>query len=191
MEFTGEWLKSFGRPEMAGSWFIFGHSGHGKTTFVLQLCKYLTEFGRVAYNSMEEGASESMKIAFVRVDMMDVRRKLILLDNEPIDELKERLRKHKAPKIVVIDSIQYSGMNYPEYKKLKDEFRDVLFIIVSHAEGKKPADRRACSIRYDAAVKIFVEGYKAFITSRFTTDDNNEFVIWDEGADAYHSANMM
>lgn len=191
MQFVGKWLVSFGKPEFGGTWFIWGESGNGKTSFVLQLCKYFTQFGRVAYNSLEEGASETMKLSFARAGMMDVKGKIILLDKEPIEELKERLRKRKAPKIVVIDSIQYSGLKYKEYTTLNDEFRDVTFIIISHAEGKKPADRRANSIRFDAAVKIFVEGYMAFITSRYNLVGSSEFVIWEKGAEEYHGADTI
>ena len=191
MKFEGKWLNSFGKPEFGGTWLIWGGSGNGKTSLVLQLCKYLTQFGRVAYNSLEEGFSESMKLAFAREGMMEVAGRMVLLDKEPIEELKERLRKRKAPQIVVIDSIQYSDLNYKGYKELNDEFRHVTFIIISHAEGKKPADRRANSIRYDASVKIFIEGYIAFVTSRYNSVGTSEFVIWEKGAEEYHGANTI
>ena len=93
-----------------------------------------------------------------------------------------------AQKIIVIDSIQYSGMSYSEYKELRNEFRDVLFILISHAEGRNPADRRASSIRYDASVKIYVEGYKAFITSRYRNGDIKEYAIWKEQADKFSAS---
>ena len=191
LPFDGIWLECFGNPELTGSWFIYGNSGNGKTSFVLQLCKYLTKFGRVAYNSMEEGDSESMRLAFMRSGMEECARRIVLLDNESIPELKVRLKKHKSQKIIVIDSVQYSGMTYLEYKELRNEFRDVLFIIISHAEGRNPADRRATSIRYDASVKIFVEGYKAYITSRYRAGDIKEYVIWDKAATQFHSAINM
>jgi hypothetical protein len=184
MEFEGAFYDSFGRPEMAGSWIVWGGSGSGKTTFVMLLCKYLTKFARVCYNSMEEGDSESIKLAFQRVGMEEVKRRLILLDNEPMHELKDRLRKHKAPGIVVIDSIQYSGMSYAEYKAMRDEFKSTLFIIISHAEGKEPSNKVAKAVRYDSFVKIRVEGYKAFTTSRY--GGGEPFVIWKEGAEKYH-----
>lgn len=191
LPFTGEWLECFGTPELSGSWFIWGNSGNGKTSFVLQLCKYLTNFSRVAYNSMEEGDSESMRLAFIRTGMDECKRRIVLLDNEPVADLKERLRKHKAQKVVVIDSIQYSGMTYAEYKELRNEFRDTLFIIISHAEGRNPADRRAASIRYDASVKVYVEGYKAYITSRFRSGDVKEYAVWRDQADKFHSADQI
>ena len=66
-KFGGEWAEAFGEPERNGVWFIWGRSGSGKTTFVLQLCKELARFGRVAYDSLEEGTSLTMKNAFAWV----------------------------------------------------------------------------------------------------------------------------
>ena len=52
MQFDGPWYDAFGTPERRGVWIIWGNSGSGKTSFALQLCKYLCRFGRVAYDSM-------------------------------------------------------------------------------------------------------------------------------------------
>ena len=130
MEFTGDWQKVFGQPELSGAWIFYGKSFNGKTTFVMQLCKYLTNFGKVAYNSLEEGQSETIKQAMLRVNMREVARKIVLLDREPISELKLRLSKKKSPKIIVIDSLQYSRLTYPEYITLKEEFPNHLFIFI-------------------------------------------------------------
>ena len=40
---------------------VWGKSGNGKTSFVLQLCKELTRYGKVAYDSLEEGSSLTMQ----------------------------------------------------------------------------------------------------------------------------------
>ena len=180
MEFEGAWQNAIGDPELRGAWLIWGNSANGKTRFTLQLCKYLTGFGRVAYDSLEEGASLSMKDAFRDLNMAEVSRRLILLDQEPIADLKERLRKRRSPEIVVIDSIQYSGMNYKDYIRLKDEFKNKLFILISHADGKHPQGRVAKSIRYDSFVKIWVEGYAAFPKSRY--GGGSPYIIWEQGA---------
>ena len=189
LSFDGEYAASFGQPELKGAWLVWAKSGSGKTTFVLKFCKYLTRFGRVAYNTMEEGDSESFKIACQRVSMEEVKNRFFILDKEPIEELKVRLRKHKAPQIIVIDSIQYSQMTYNHYIELKTEFPNVLFIIISHADGKEPKGKVAAAIRYDVSVKIFVEGFRAFTMSRY--GGGAPFDIWKEGADKYHGANIL
>lgn len=183
MHFDGEWYEAIGEPEMAGAWIIWGSSYNGKTRFALQLSKYLTRFGRVVYDSLEEGACASMRDALKAVGMIDVKRKFILLDKEPIDDLKIRLSKRNSPEIVVIDSIQYASLNYAQYKELRDTFRNKLFIIISHAKGLLPSGRVAESIRYDAFVKIRVEGYKAFCKSRY--GGGVPYIIWEEGANEY------
>lgn len=180
LDFTGKWLSFIGKPELTGTWIIWGNSANGKTRFALQLARHLAQYARVAYNSLEEGMSLSMKQAIVDTGMDDVARQFILLDNEPVDEMKERLRKRKSPAVILIDSLQYSGMRYVDYKELKDKFRNKLFVLVSHADGKEPKGQVAKSIRYDAMVKIYVEGYKAFPESRF--GGGSEYTIWDKGA---------
>lgn len=185
LPFDGPWLDAIGKPELTGSWLIWGGSGSGKTTFTMQLCKYLTQFDRVLYNSLEEGDSESMKMAFLRTDMAAVQKRFLLLDKEPIEDLKVRLRKRKAPRIVVNDSVQYSGLNYMQYKLLIDEFRNTLFVLISHADGKLPAGRSAGRIRFDAMVKIRVEGYRAYCVSRYRDGEGAPIVIWDKGANEY------
>ena len=179
LEFEGKWLDSFGRPERTGSWLIWGSSGNGKTRFAVQLCKYLADLGeRVAYNSVEEGASESLKIPFAAESVVEAARKVLILDKEPISELIVRLDKPKSPDIIIIDSLQYTGLSYADYKHLRDSFRKKLFIFISHADGRNPAGRVAQAVRFDAFVKIWIEGYQAFPVSRY--GGGEPFVVWDK-----------
>jgi hypothetical protein len=183
LDFEGPWLASIGQPELTGSWIIWGNSVNGKTRFALQLAKYIARFRRVAFNSLEEGKSKSMRTAILDIGMADVQRHFLFLDKEPVRELVERLSRPKSPDVIFIDSLQYTGLNYAEYKLLRDRFRNKLFIFISHAEGREPKGNVAKSIRYDAFVKIYVEGYKAFPQSRYGGGD--EFVIWPKGAQKY------
>ena len=191
LQFTDEFERSFGRPEVTGSWIIWGGSGSGKTTFILQLCKYLCRFGRVAYNSLEEGKSASMQKAFQVVGMKEVRRQFLLLDREPMEEMKERLRRRKAPKMVVIDSWQYTMLMYLDYIKLLQEFPDTLFIIIAHEkEGTTyPEGAVARKIRYNSNIKIRVDGYVAFPVSRY--GGGAPFISWAEKAKEYHGFQIM
>src|SRR5690554_2791832 len=79
LEFEGKWLDSFGEPELTGTWLIWGNSGSGKTRFALQLAKYLTQFGTVAYDSLEEGASKSLKQAIEETNMIEAKRRFMVL----------------------------------------------------------------------------------------------------------------
>lgn len=184
VEFSGPFYRLIGNPGLYGSWIIWGQSGNGKTHFLLQLLKYLTQFGRIAFNSMEEGSGASIQRAFEIEQMHEVNGKLILLDNEPVEELIERLGRKKSPRIVAIDSWQYAQMTYRMYTQLLERFPSKLFIFTSHASGKLPYGRTANSIRYNSSVKIRVEGYKAFCQSRYNTS-SEPYVIWPEGAENY------
>jgi len=184
MDFEGDWFNAFGEPESNGVWFIWGGSGNGKTTFVLEMIKYLARYGKVAYNSLEEASAHTMQEAFVRVGMADVSRRVILLEREPMAELSERLDKRKSPDIIVIDSFQYAEISYKEYKRFKERHSTKLIIFVSHADAKKPAGRTANSVMYDASLKIWVEGYRAFSKGRYIGPLGN-YTIWHEGAAKY------
>lgn len=185
LEFTGEWNEAFAKPESSGIWFIWGNSGNGKTSFVLSLVKYLAEFGKVAYDSLEESSCHTMQEGFIRVGMSDVCRSVLLLECESIAELQLRLSKPKSPDIVVIDSLQYAGITFDAYKRLKERNRNKLIIFISHADGKQPEGRVAKKIMYDSNLKIWVEGYKALSKGRYIGPNGGTFVIWPEGAARY------
>lgn len=185
VDFEGDWLQLTGKPELAGSWLIWGGSGEGKTSFCLMLADYLTQFDRVAYNSLEQGISLSLQMALERYDLQDS--SVLFLDKESLPELTERLSRHKSPNVVIIDSLQYFDLTYAEYRRLRKKFRNKLFIFISHADGDAPRGAVANKIRYDADVKLQVKGFKAFaVTSRYLDGTAGEpYVIWEEGADKY------
>lgn len=178
-----EWSVSVGNPELKGSWLVWGNSGNGKTRFALQLAKAFARHVKTVYDSLEEGLSQSMQRAVISCGMSDVSRKFLLLDKEPIEDLSARLKKPRSPKVVIIDSLQYTGLNYERYRQLTETHRNKLFIFVSHADGKEPKGNTAKSIRYDAFVKIRIEGYRAFPMSRY--GGNEPYTIWKKGADDY------
>ena len=144
--------------------------------------KYLCSFGRVIYDSLEESTGLSFQMSLKRHKMGEVKKKLIILDREPMEQLEERLRRRGSPGIVIIDSFQYSGLNYKTYKEFKERHPKKLFIFISHAEGLHPAGRSARKVEYDADVKIMVSCFKAWCKSRFMERPGEPYVIWEEGA---------
>lgn len=181
--FKGAWADAFGQPERTGVWFIWGRSGNGKTSFLLQLLGELCKYDRVAFNSREEGDSLSMCDKMVRHGLLDAGNRLHLI-NEPMQDLSDRLYKRKSYNIVVVDSFQYTQMSYKDYIHFKEEHRDKLIIFISHASGSMPRGSAAVGVMYDATLKIWVEGFKAFSKGRFI-GPVGEYTIWQEGAEKY------
>jgi molybdopterin-guanine dinucleotide biosynthesis protein len=153
LDFQGTWLDAFGQPESRGVWFIWGASGSGKSTFVCQLCKELSRFGRVVYNSLEEADSFTIQRSFADAGLAEVRRRVLLV-YESMEDLSARLSESKSPAFAIIDSFQYTRMNYGQYINFKERHRDKLIIFVSHAEGKQPTGRSAKGVMYDSSLKI-------------------------------------
>lgn len=183
--FEGAWEKAFGHPDRTGTWIIWGNSGNGKSSFVMQLAKYLCRFARVAYDSLEESTGLSLKNSLIRHRMEEVNRRFVILDRESMEELSDRLSKRRSPEIVIIDSFQYSGLTYDTYKAMKEKHSNKLLIFISHAEGMNPEGRAAKKVAYDADVKIFVQGFRAMCKGRFITAPGNYYTIWEEGAAKY------
>lgn len=186
---TGAFGDAFGDVETTGVWFIWGQSGSGKSTFMLQLAKCLSCFDKVLINDLEEGASLNVQAALSRENMQTVGNK-IMLCSENIEAFTLRLSKPKSPKIIIINSYQYTRMSFEAYIKFKNRFANKLIIIVSQADGKQPSGRTAKSVMYDAALKIYVEGHKAFSKGRYIGPNGGTYTIWQQGAQLYHGGEI-
>ena len=184
LPFDGEWQKAVGNPELTGSWVIYGPPKNGKTSFAFMLAKYLTQFKRVVYDSVEEGGSLTIQMQTERHNMLDVSGRFTILDKEDIDELKARLDRHKSPDVIFIDSVQFLDMKFSQYKELKARYPQKLFVYISHVNGTQPEGQVAKRIWRDANVIFRIEGYRAFPTSRYGGGEHID--IWKERAEAYH-----
>lgn len=186
LPFEGEWKESFGMPDRAFTAIAWGESTNGKSSFAMQWARYLTNFGKVAYNSLEEGISHTMQMNLQRNFMGTTVGKFLLLDREPITPLLERMAKHKSPDFYVIDSLQYMRMRESDYKELKllayEKRKGLIF--TSHAQGKLPKGALADYIRYDVDLKLRIEGYRVFPSGRLN-GGGKPFTIWHEGAAKY------
>lgn len=182
LEFDGIWERAVGKPEISGTWAIAGYMKSGKTTFAMMLAKYLTRFDRVYYNPVEEGFSRSIQMAYQRVDMLEASGKLIL-KKEPIDDMIERLSKHKSPRFAFIDSIQFAELTKSKYKEIKEAFSNKVIIYISHMAGNNPDGKTAQFICRDANILFNVEGHRAFPTSRYGGGQSID--IYPEAAEEY------
>tara|TARA_R110002126_G_scaffold78629_1_gene195623 strand:+ start:11865 stop:12491 length:627 start_codon:yes stop_codon:yes gene_type:complete len=186
MPFTGSWEESFGKPCKQFSMMIYGGSGSGKTELAIQLSKYLTNFGKVAYNSIEQGISHTLQMAMERNNMEQVADKFQILDKENLAEMNARLKKQRSPDFLVIDSIQYLQMNKAEYFDFKNEFYPKKGIIyISHIDKGNLKGALASDIWYDVDIQVPVEGFKGFPKKRLN-GGGKPFVVNAERAAIYH-----
>jgi len=180
LAFEGEWKDLIGTPEVAKSWIIWGKSGNGKTRFTLQLAKYLAEFQKVYYNSLEEGLSLSFKMALDQVNMKSVGSNFCFQD-EKLSQMRARLDKDRSPNIVIIDSLQHFNIKESDYDSLLEDYPKKLFIFISHAQGTEPKGELADKIRYNSNVKIRVHQFVASPMENTRYGGKKPYVIWEEG----------
>ncbi|MCK8143168.1 hypothetical protein MW871_14860 [Flavobacterium sp. I-SCBP12n] len=186
LEFSGEMEASLGKPDKAFSAIIWGGTTNGKTEFAIQFARYLTNFGKVAYNSLEQGVSATMQKALERNHMESCGNSFVLLDREPFEDLIIRMSKPKAPDFLLIDSVQYTRITKGQYYQLKELMlkKGKGIIWISQAKGKLPKGALADDIMFDVDLKLWVEGFKMFPDGRLN-GGGEPFVIWAKRAAKY------
>lgn len=183
-----EFTRSFGDIEDAFDCIIYGGSANGKTNFTVKVIKelMLALDQKCTYISYEEGHTKPLQKTMIeRHDMLNqVGNRLEIIDYLTYDELVRLMSRKQSAKIWVIDSLQASRFTEEQCAELKKRFvmsrKKKIIIYISWAEGKKPKGSCAVSVEYYAHIKIRVEGFIAFIGSRF--GGNRNYVIWEEGA---------
>lgn len=174
----GEWLETFGALSDPFSMLVYGHPKNGKTTFIMKFCKHLSNFGKVFYNSIEEGDSKTIQDALKRCKMDELEDgKFMLGDRYFFSDMLEYLKGSNRGRFVVIDSRDFINLTCVQFKKLKLLFPRKSFIIICWEAAGKPAGKFAKDIEFIVDVVVHVRDYKAYPRSRF--GGNKEYVIWD------------
>lgn len=186
IQLDGAWGDCLGEIDRTGVVLVWGQSGNGKSSAVMSLAKELTKHGKVLYVSLEEGFALSFQNTLRRYHMQECGTRFQVVTGEDMAQLSQRLAKRRSADFVVIDSFQYSQLNYKRYLEFKKKHSNKLIIFVSHADGRKPAGRAAEWVKYDADQKIWVEGYKAISNGRYV-GNTGEYIIWEKGAREYWS----
>lgn len=177
-----EWKDHLGEPQLGNShWLVYGGSGQGKTSYVLQVVKQICMNSQKAhYNTSEEGMKKGFQMALKRNNMKGVPG--FNYHQENVTQLTARLSRQRQAKIVVIDSVQYffRKMRTEHYFDFISKFQDTTFIWISGADGNKPKGQIANDIYFDADIVIKVENYQAIIEkNRFEAYEPR--IIWQEG----------
>lgn len=191
-DFDGVWKDSFGLPPKDAQWLIYGESGNGKTEFCVQLAHYYTNFGKVAYISLEQGISATIQEPFLRYDFsnkecFDI--KLFERKNRTMstyEEVKAFVKK-TTYKIIIIDSLNYMKVNAAQFIELSEiaKKRKRTLVNVAWGKGERPSTSAGESIEFMVDQKIYVENY-AVPKPKSRCGGKLPFVIWEEKAKEYH-----
>lgn len=183
--FAGCFADSFGCPEISSRWLVYGASGQGKTEFCVQLAAYFCQFAQVLYVSAEQGDSRSLQMAWERNALGQERRVRLACSATSQDLLTLLAGKRGAPKVIIIDSLDYLDIDAEKYKELHEKAGKRTLIFVSWAEGGRPKTGSGRAIEFMVDVKVSVKNYVAEARSRYGSI--LPYVIWEEEAKKYHA----
>lgn len=184
------WVQTLGNLPACFMGIIYGKPGNGKTEFCMQLGAYLTNFGKVAWLSYEQGHGFDLQLAFNRnIDERHTGKFLVIDPEEDIppgmslyEDLDNFLSKRNSPDFVFVDSLDYTGFSWAEYKALKKKHgKKKAIIFISHAKGKGPKTNIGEQVEHDGAFGIFVSKFIAFVNkNRFGGTD--DFIVYEKRA---------
>ncbi|WP_435138838.1 AAA family ATPase [Formosa sp. A9] len=191
LSWDGVFYDAFGNPQDRGVWFVWGNSGSGKSSFLMQLAKALAMLGhKTLYNLCEEEPDDAEYIDRTELFSMNEVEQHFHTQSYTYAELMAYLNKRNPPKVVIIDSIKDITTNWDEYLALRKLItkKNIILIIVGQAEGKNPRTEFEKSIRYNAKMKIFVSGYLAVCQGRTIGPNGGQYIIYQEGYDKLRGA---
>ncbi len=184
-DFKNEWFEAFGKPQRTNVWFVYGNTGHGKTSFILQLMKCLASFSKFLFVSYEEGEiSAALQDGIKRLGMLEVNKKVLVV-TDTIEELEIRLNKKKSHDIILIDSLEYTDFRtIRQIRSFVLKYPKKLFIFIGQADGNKPMGKLGHDVLHYANQKIWVEGFRAICKGR-SFGTKGYYTIWEERAREY------
>lgn len=181
LRFSGDWLEHIGEPEHNFKMLIYGHPKNGKTSYALQLAKYLTNYGKVWYNSIEEGRTKTFQDACRRNGLFDLPQRLFMMgDRYHYADTMEYLAGRDRGKFIFLDSRDYMKLTTEQYKRLTRKYPNKSFIIICWEQASKPAGKYAKDIEYMVDVVVHVEKFIAKSSGRF--GGFKPYSVWPERA---------
>jgi outer membrane lipoprotein SlyB len=154
---SSEFHKVLGNPTGNFRMMIYGENYNGKSTYAVKLADFLSKnFGRVLFNSSEEGLSTSLqnKAKELTSNMLD------FSFYKTYNELIKYLKKSDTlkPRFVVIDSVNDMGMSIDDLKELiaLDTQRAIIYVMQATKGGTFKGQN---DFAHEADIKIKIENY--------------------------------
>lgn len=181
-EHAVELYQALGDPQDKGVWFIWGASGSGKSSLLLDIVKAFCKDLRAIHVELEEDLDTIDFIERLQLkNMQDVKNNYLVAAYN-YKELCLYLDKRESPKVVVINSATYFFENLEQYYAFVNKYkRRKIIIITGMAKGNNPYTELEYKIMYDANKKIFVSGYLAACKGRTIGPNGGTYIVWQEG----------
>jgi hypothetical protein len=166
-DLSPEWISALGKVAHGFRMVLSGHSAQGKTTFALKLAKELSRFGKVYYNSIEEGEGQTLQEAIIRVDLSTCVGRIVFGDRDTFDEMMAKLKTNRATTLM-IDSAQYINLTQAQYKQINETFPRKNIVIISwEGSGGLPKGEHMKATWFMVDIKCRVWKGVATAMSRF------------------------
>ncbi len=198
MKLSEPFFQAFGEPQDFGVWFMWGASGCGKSSFVMQLIKELAKKYPVLHNSLEEDLEDAEYLDRLKMfSMHDVARNYNSAQYNPeqLDAYLKGNNKYRH-KVIVIDSAHYFFKSFQQYRDFKakwisniaDKDKKRIIILTGSSDGKHPDSQLLKEIMRDAKMKILVSGYCAYCKGRTIGPNGGQYIIYKKGYEALHGS---
>lgn len=154
LKLSDEYFSLIGEPESNFYAVVYGDAGNGKSTWTIKFAEYLSNnFGKVLYNSSEEGISKSLqnKANLVSSDYLHFG------NCKDYKSLRSEMKSGHY-RFIVLDSINDMKLIPEDLKELRKEFYKCGFIgiLQSTKDGKFKGSNE---FAHDADIKIRLENY--------------------------------
>jgi hypothetical protein len=159
--FSEEYANLMGNPSKNFSMIIYGESGHGKSTWSIDFSNYLAlNFGKLLYNSSEEGFSYSLQNKLSKYDNENIE----ISEFKRFKDLKATIRGNKY-NFVVIDSLNDMELTEEQFTELINMGIGIIFILQATKGGNFKGSNK---FAHDTDIRIKLENYNPIIEkSRF------------------------
>ena len=181
--------QAFGDPQNKGIWFVWGGSGSGKSSLLLDIAKAFAENLKTIHNELEEDLDDLDFINRMRLKNMQDVKDNFLTASYNYEELCEYLDKRDSPKVVIINSATYFFKDLQQYFEFTTKYkRKKILVFSGMAKGPNPYSELETKIMYDANKKIFCSGYLAICKGRTIGPNGGTYIIWAEGYEKVRGA---
>lgn len=151
-EFSDDLKELFGNPSKYFKAMVYGSSGNGKTTWVINFANYFAEsFGKVLFNSSEEGISYSLREKL----MISTSQNLYISEAKNYNDLRLLIDSNEY-NLLIIDSLNDMKLTSEQCNELNNLPIAIVYILQAN---KNKNFKGNSTLAHDSDIILKVENY--------------------------------